>query len=375
MYLINDCHPLKYFLKEHIVFLLETGEYEITVLANQKDCNDFLEFTGLNIVNINITRKPDLIKDLASLFFLIKYLSKHNYNIVHSITPKSGLLLSVASKITNVPHRFHTFTGQVWANYTGFKRFVFICIDRLICVLNTRVLADSFSQRDYLVNQKVVYPDKIFVLGFGSICGVNRLKFKPKFNKQIALRIEYCIPLDSFVLLYIGRLNKDKGINDLIKAFELLDDDELFLLIVGKDEEEILISHASNICLKKKSNFLYFEETQFPEKFMSLADVICLPSYREGFGNVIIEAAAVGTPSIVSDVYGLQDAIIENVTGVRFRVGDITDLMDKICFYKTSKNNLLEMSLSCINFVKSNFDSDFLTSCLHDFYQINLKSK
>ncbi len=371
--MVNDCHPLKYFLKEHLFFLKDSSNYEITVLLNTENFDVDNEFEGINITHFNITRKLNFLNDLGSLLFLIKYLRGKDFDIVHSITPKSGLLSAIASRIVGVPIRLHTFTGQVWANYKGLKRLVFISFDKLICKLNNRILVDSNSQRDYLNQMGVVSAKKVTVLGKGSICGVNLDRFRPKFKSQADLKSEYRIPIDSFVILYIGRLNKDKGIVDLLNAFKRISDEKIFLIVIGNDEEEIILNYTSDFSENLKSRFYYEKETSYPEKFMSLADLLCLPSYREGFGNVVIESAAVGTPALVSDIYGLQDSVISDITGITFEVGNLDDLVEKILYLKAARLKMYEMSLACIFNIKNNFDSKYLTACLFEFYQENIK--
>ncbi len=373
LFVVNDCHPLKYFLKEHIFFLNDSSIFEITVLLNTENFDIDSEFKGINIMHFNIRRKPNFLNDLSSLVFLIKYLSRNDFDIVHSVTPKSGLLLAIASRIVGVPIRLHTFTGQVWANYKGFKRLVFISIDKLICKLNNRILIDSNSQREYLIQLGVVSTKKVTVLGNGSICGVNLDRFRPKYEVQADLKSGYRIPTDSFVIVYIGRLNKDKGIVDLLNAFKKISDDLIFLFVIGNDEEEVISNYTNDFSVNLRSRFYYEKETSCPEKFMSLADLLCLPSYREGFGNVVIESAAVGTPALVSDIYGLRDSIISDITGITFEVGNLDDLVEKILYLKASRLKMHEMSLACISNIRDNFDSKYLTSCLFEFYQENIK--
>lgn len=375
LFIVNDPHPLKYFLKEHLIFLKNTNMFDITVLFNTDNYirEEFLD--GIDVKHIKISRKPNIIKDLGILLTLIFFLLRNRFDIVHSLTPKSGLLSSVAGIVARVPIRIHTFTGQVWANYEGFKRVFYICLDKIICTLNNNLLADSLSQRDFLLENNVVSSLKISVLGKGSICGVNLKRFTPKFDIQNNLKAELNIAVNTFVLVFVGRINKDKGVLDLIQAFKEIPDKDLVLLIIGNDEERLLAENLNEYFNLENKRLFYFKETNIPEKYMSLADVICLPSYREGFGNVIIEAASVGTPAIVSDIYGLEDSVIENITGVRFKVGNVEDLVSKIIYLKSSQDKLLMMSKAAIDNVRKNFDSIYLTKCLFDYYldKVNLK--
>ena len=334
------------------------------------NCNEIIDFEEYNIRHYDfpIKRSPNLIYDTIVLFRLIIHLIFNRYDIVHSVTPKSGLLLSIAGFLTCSKSRIHTFTGQVWANYTGFKRKVYINIDKLISILNTSLLTDSYSQMNFLINAGVVESNKISVLNKGSITGVDLNRFKPITKSRIFLREQLKITQSDFVIIFIGRLNFDKGIIDLTDAFTKINNKNLHLIIVGPDEYN-MISYINNRYLKNEINNLHFiKDTNTPEIYMNMSDLICLPSYREGFGNVIIEAAAVGVPSIVSDIYGLNDAIVDGETGLTFNVGNINDLQKKILLLLNDRSLLLKLSRNSKEFVIKNFNSKDLSMSLHNYY-------
>lgn len=351
------------FYKKHIEFLKK--EYDITLISNFKldPCN----IEGLPMIHVDIMRKPSILSDLLALFQLMSIFKREKFDIVHTTTPKAGLLAQVAACLIGVKSRLHFFTGQVWASKTGYKRELLKIIDKIIGFLPTHLLADSFSQRDFLVAEKIVRKGKIDVLGQGSISGVNLNKFFPH-NKE-KLRRELSISLDHFVFLFVGRLNKDKGVLDLLRAFEKINKEyhKSILYIVGKDEEN-LVSIIQNNKLFNNSIF-YKDFTAVPENYMSLADVFCLPSYREGFGSVIIEAAACGTPSIGSNIYGLSDAIEDNRTGLLYEVGNINALFEKMQILITDKELLEKLSKNALDRVKNKFDENFLSDLLLSYYK------
>lgn len=351
------------FYKKHIEFLKK--EYDITLISNFK--RDTCNILGLPMIHVDIMRKPSILSDLLALIQLISIFKKEKFDIVHTTTPKAGLLAQLAACLTGVKSRLHFFTGQVWANKTGYKRELLKIIDKIIGFLPTNLLADSFSQRDFLVNEKIVRKEKIDVLGQGSISGVNLNKFYPRDKEK--LRREISISSDNFVFLFVGRLNKDKGVLDLLKAFERINKDyhKSILFIVGMDEEN-LVPIIKNNKLFNKSIF-YKDFTTEPENYMSLADVFCLPSYREGFGSVIIEAAACGTPSIGSDIYGLSDSIEDNKTGLLFEVGNINDLFKKMQALIVDKKLLEKLSKNALNRVETKFDENVLSDLLLKYYK------
>lgn len=367
LYIINDAHPLKYFLKNHILYFNSIGTYEISVIMNNSNNTDFSEY-NINIFHFPIKRKPNILFDFIILQKLISHLYKNNYDIIHSISPKSGLLSSIASFITFQPVRIHTFTGQVWANYVGIKKNIFILFDKIISKLNTNILTDSLSQKYFLLKNNIGTTEKIVVLNKGSICGVDLKRFNNKIFSKKDIREEYKISPKDFVILYVGRLNFDKGVIDLVDAVVKLNIKNIHLFIIGNDEENIIDYVINRHVNVDKFNIHFIDETIYPEKYMIMSDVLCLPSYREGFGNVVIEAAAIGIPAIVSNIYGLQDSIINHLTGLFFEVKNINDLCEKIELIYSNQALRIKMSINCINHITQNFDSKIISKELNKFY-------
>jgi glycosyltransferase involved in cell wall biosynthesis len=241
--------------------------------------------------------------------------------------PKTGLLAMNAAFFARVPVRIHTFTGQVWVTRTGFWRFLLKTMDRVIALSATDVYADSPSQRDFLLEQKVIRSGK--VLGDGSVSGVDSELFRPNTGFRRSIRDRFGISEETVVFGFVGRLNRDKGIYDLVNAFESLPvEADACLLFVGADEEgieqqvrEALCRNAVASNVWKKIHFA--GHTSEPERFYAAFDVFCMPSYREGFGSSVIEAAACGVPALVSRIYGLTDAVAEGETGLMHDPGDI----------------------------------------------------
>lgn len=374
LYVLNDSHPLKYFLKNHIDYLNKLGCYEISVIMNNNNSENFDDYK-INLFNFKIKRQPNLFSDLIILVKIIIHLIRYRYDIVHSITPKSGLLTAIAGYITFQKTRIHTFTGQVWANYTGFKRKVFKSIDLLIFKLNTHILTDSKEQRKYLVENKIGSITRIHVLNKGSICGVDLVKFQKSDNLAGILMKDLDIMDDDFVVLYVGRLNYDKGIVDLINAYVKFKKKNMHLIVLGRDESNIIYYIKNLYPNINQHNIRFINETMSPEIYMSIASILCLPSYREGFGNVVIEAAALGVPSVVSNIYGLKDSIIDGETGFFFEPGNIDDLYNKINFLYSDLDLLNKMKVKCKSFVFKNFDSKIISQSLAFFYLRCIKNE
>lgn len=317
---------VKAFLQEPIRYLSE--ENQVFVIANVT-YGELLPCIASpeRLIPVRIERKISLVRDLHALVTMTRVFRRHRFDVVHSLTPKAGLLAMTAAFIAGIDTRVHTFTGQVWATKTGLARWIFKKIDRVIGSLASHVLVDSASQRRFLLDQGVVSARKSAVLHHGSVSGVDLHRFKPNPPVREKLRKSLGFLDTSVVLLFIGRMNRDKGVLDLAAAFATISTDfpDAHLLFVGPDEEGMLaeIKALTAACISRV-HFVGF--TDEPESYMAVADVLCLPSYREGFGNVVIEAAAVGIPTLGSRIYGVVDAVVDGVTGFLFEVRNIEAL-------------------------------------------------
>ena len=354
------------FLLEHLNALVKL--YDVTVITNTRNAN-FLASQGIDVkvIHLEFSRKIRLMNDIYCLVILIIIFIKNRFSAVHSVTPKAGLLAMIAAFLVRVPFRVHTFTGQVWVSRKGFARFVLKTIDRLIGSLTTYNLVDSRSQCDFLINERILKKQKTIVLGNGSISGVNLQRFNANSGARISVRQELMIPDSAFVFIYLGRLNLDKGILDLAKAFSQLPDSKSYLLIVGPDEGS-LISSIQAINKSKINRVIFVGETNKPERYLSASDVLCLPSYREGFGSVVIEAAAMSVSCIASNIYGLTDAVENKETGLLHEAKDIQGIKKCMEFYLFNPKASVEFGKAAFERVRLKFDSRVVTENWVNFY-------
>uniref|UniRef100_UPI0040474468 glycosyltransferase n=1 Tax=Polynucleobacter sp. TaxID=2029855 RepID=UPI0040474468 len=312
----------------HIKALKLAGNRVVLASAGSPDCLINLVDIKRDYFDCGIVRGPRLISDVIALLNIYKVIFSIKPNVVHTISPKAGLLGVIAGFCCLVPIRTHTFTGQVWANKRGVVRFLLKSFDVVISLLCTHLLTDSASQKKFLIDNGVAKTNKISVLGNGSICGIDPERFKRKNEVRKNLREKFTIGESDVVFLFMGRLNRDKGVYDLIEAFQRLNShsSKVWLLLVGVCEDEQL----TEILLNGSNRIFYHKYSSTPENFYWMSDVLCLPSYREGFGNVIIEAAAASLPCMASRIYGITDAVEDGYSGMLHEVGNVKEI--KACF-------------------------------------------
>ncbi|HWX00134.1 glycosyltransferase family 4 protein [Collimonas sp.] len=360
---------LMMFMKPHIFMLSE--KYDLTLIAKGKSSElELLLRNGVKFIPIDIERKISIWNDFYVLIQLFLIFRKNQFDAVHSIMPKAGLLAMLAAYFSRVPTRIHTFTGQVWANKTGLVRLILKLFDKIIALFSTNLLTDSFSQRDFLINQNISDNKKIRVLGYGSVCGVDTGRFKQNLIVRNKIRASLGIPIDAMVFLYLGRLNRDKGVLDLAASFNRLIDElpNAHLMMVGPDEEGIA-ENLYEILKNCRQKFHLVGFSAKPEDYMASADIFCLQSYREGFGSVVVEAAAVGLPAIASNIYGLVDAVVNGETGILHEVGNIEEITQAMLLLSCDDNLRARMGSNAEYRVKKNFTTDVIRQEMRIFYE------
>ena len=333
---------LRAFLAPHVAAMQE--RYAVTVVANASEDDPRPAESEADFISLPIERRIAPLRDLAALIRLVRLFRRSRFAAVQSVTPKAGLLTMLAGIFSRVPVRIHVFTGQVWATRRGVARWLLKLMDCVITRCATHILVDSPSQRDFLVAEGVVSADKSRVLGKGSISGVDPSRFKPDLHARSELRTQLEYREDSVVFLFVGRLTRDKGVLDLAAAFSRVAavDEKPRLLVVGPDEDDMQAAlQAALGDAASRARFVGY--TDRPERHMAAADVFCLPSYREGFGMVVIEAGATGIPAVGSRIYGITDAIEDRVTGLLFEPGNIGDLAD--CMGRLARDPALRLAM------------------------------
>jgi glycosyltransferase involved in cell wall biosynthesis len=316
------------YLDAQLLWLTEAGVTITTVTSS----GSRTQIDGIRHEVVEMSRKIEPWSDAKAVIALIQVLRSEPFVICHSNTPKGGIISAVAALICRVPVRLHTWTGQPWMTMEpGAKRLLMRTLDRVIGLLSTCCYADSESQRAMLVAERIAPARKLRVLGPGSLAGVNLRRFRLARNidpQRQAKRQALGVAGDGPVLVFVGRLTAEKGIRELLAAFDEIRQQEpdVTLLLVGPLDDELGgVSNLSADALKAPG-IIWVGFAERPEDYLAISDVLVLPSYREGFPNVVLEAAALGLPAIGTDIVGMRDTIVHEQTGLLVEVRSVSAL-------------------------------------------------
>ena len=325
---------------------------------------------GFRIVELPMARHISVWKDLKALLLLIKVFRKEKPMVVHSITPKAGLLCMMASWVARVPYRIHTFTGLVWPTATGITKRILMTTDWMTCACATHIIPEGEGVKEDL--QRYITSKPMRVLGYGNLLGVDMERFNPyRFEK-------YCS--DLFIFLFVGRIVGDKGINELVWAFARLQERHpgARLRLVGdyeptldplKSQTQKMINSIDAIEVKGS---LYGDDLI---RAYSDADCFVMPSYREGFPNSVLEAGAMGLPQIVTDINGSREIISNEENGLIVPSKNEEALYDAMERILTDEQLRMSLKANASNMIANRFERSFVQQCQLDFYEEVLNTK
>jgi len=311
---------LRGLLKGQLKFMSENGFEVIGVSSPGEALNDVKENEGVKTVGIEMTRSITPIQDLKALVQLIQLFRKEKPQIVHTHTPKAGLLGMMAAKIAGVPHRLHTVAGMPLTVATGSKRQLLNQMEKLTYACATKVYPNSFGLEQIILGEKFSSPTKLKVIGKGSSNGIDTSEFDPKKVSETTkkeIRKNLGIKEDDFVFLFVGRVVGDKGINELVQAFSKLQIPNTKLLLVGPYETDLdpLLPETLEE-IESNTNIISVGFQKDVRPYFAISNALVFPSYREGFPNVVMQAGAMGLPSIVTNINGCNEIIQEKYNGI-----------------------------------------------------------
>lgn len=351
-------------IKYEVQLLSSPGE-KIVSLSNQYNIKRHC---------INIERHISLINDVKSLFKIIKVFIKEKPYMVHSMTPKAGMLCMLAAWIARVPRRVHTFTGLVWPTSTGLKRKVLMVTDWLTCACATHIIPEGKGVMNDLQSHITNKPMK--VLGYGNVRGVDMERFSRRPEvEEMAKGIK---KEGIFTFIFVGRIVGDKGINELVSAFAELHKkyENTRLLLVGRFEDELDPLKAETLKIMNDNHGMELLGPKYGDDLLAyyaVSDCFVFPSYREGFPNTVMEAGAMGLPSIVTDINGSREIIIDGKNGVIIPSKNKDALYQAMEEMITNTEKTKEYSDKARELIASRFERSFVCQCLYDFYDEIMK--
>lgn len=310
---------------------------------------------------VEVTRNISLITDIKSIYKIYNFIKQNKIDVVVGHTPKGGMVAMIASYLAGVKNRIYFRHGIIYETSTGLKRFLLKNIDRLSGTIANKVVCVSNSVKEISTKDKLNAPEKNVILGLGTCNGIDaEKKYNPSFQDfELIQKIKNVngINEEDFVIGYVGRLVKDKGINELISAWRILEKKytNIKLILVGPIEERDPISVDSINEIKTNPNIIHTGFVLDSAPYFSIMDIFVLPTYREGFPTVTLEASAMKLPVITTRATGCEESIIENITGI-FVKNEANDIAQKIEFYINNKDLKLQHGIAGREFVKENFE-------------------
>lgn len=354
---------------EPIVPDLQAKGYEVVSVSSPGPEVQHLREMGVKCIEVSMERHISLSKDIVSLWKLIKVFRKEKPDIVHSMTPKAGMLCMLAAWICRVPVRIHIFTGLVWPTASGLKRKILMATDWLTCACATHVIPEGEGVKTDLLSHGITHKP-LKVLGYGNVRGIDLEHYAR--TEEVMRKADKIRVKDVFTFMFVGRIVRDKGINELVAAFKRLQTrvPKTRLILVGEYEDSLdPITPEARKEIDDNPCILAVGKQKDVRSWLAASDALVFPSYREGFPNVVIEAGAMGLPSIVTDINGSREIIQDGVNGL------IVPSKNEDALLKEMERLVEDAALASYlasharRLVASRYEQGFVKQCLLDFYR------
>ena len=354
-------------------------EYDVVGISSPGDAlKDVAKNEGVRTLSVRMSRSISPFLDLKALIQLYRIIKSEKPIIVHTHTPKAGTLGMIASKLAGVPYRLHTVAGMPLLEVTGVKRKVLNVVERLTYSCASHIYPNSRGLQEIIITNRLAPVSKLKVIGDGSSNGIDTSFFDPSHfsvedNSKLRASLDFA---DSdFVFVFVGRLVKDKGINELVEAFCLLNAivKNTKLLLVGPLEQELdPLKPETLLRIQNTKNILSVGLQADVRPFFAVADALVFPSYREGFPNVVLQAGAMGLPSIVTDINGCNEIIVERENGLIIPVKSSEALYQSMLEIKSDDNLRRCMAKKSREMIMTRFEQVVLWRRILEEYK-NLK--
>ncbi len=351
---------LETWLKGQPKFLSNYYDVEI-ITAPSYTVSNVEKYENVNIKTMDLTRQISPFKDMKVLIQLLWYMMKEKPSIVYTLTPKAGLLGMIASWISRIPHRVHCVVGLPHLEAEGRRKTILTMTEKITYFFSSKIYCNSLNLQQVVTSMTSKSVD---VIGNGSVNGVDTEYFKDRLTQEEKIKVIESLGFkkSDFIIMFVGRIVKDKGINELINVFDKLSTkySDIKLLLIGdyKNESDP-ISEKSMQVIEKNPSIKYLEFQDNIGEFMSITQLFVLPSYREGLPNVLIEAGSYGIPLIATDINGCNEIINDNVNGLLVKKKDEKDLYDAIVKFITDKEFYQKIQLNVRESIVSRYDQNY----------------
>ncbi|HRG17652.1 MAG TPA: glycosyltransferase family 4 protein [Flavobacterium lutivivi] len=348
--------------------------YNVIAVSSEKENLEKLgKKINLPVFPVNLTRQITPIKDLTALFRLFIFFKKSKPLIVHTHTPKAGTIGMIAAKLAGVPLRLHTVAGLPLLETTGKKRKLLDFVEKITYSCANHVYPNSKGLMDIIIKNNYCNPKKLKVIANGSSNGIDTSYFNPTLfseNEKVDLKKKIGINEDDFVFVFVGRLVKDKGINELIAAFSKLQYSKNKLLLVGDYENELdpLLPETLEM-IESNKNILSTGFQYDVRPYFAVSDALVFPTYREGFPNVVMQAGAMNLPCIVTDINGCNEIIIEDKNGIIIPVKDESAIFEAMKSFISDSEKLQEMKENARQLIVSRYEQKIVWKAIFDEYK------
>jgi glycosyltransferase involved in cell wall biosynthesis len=358
-----------------------SNHFDVTAVSGAgEDLQEVRERENVRTYEIEIQRSISPVKDFISLVKLYLYFRREKPDIIHSITPKAGLLCMIAGKVAGVPIRMHTFTGLIFPTKKGFMQKLLIAMDQLLCSAATNIYPEGNGVKNDLINYKIT-SKPLKVLANGNVNGIDLEYFNPSqisSEQQNKLKEELNIHPGDFVFVFVGRLVRDKGTNELITAFsqtlKCSNTQMVKLLLVGTFETELdPLLPETLMEIKSNPNIISVGFKKDVRPYFIISDCLVFPSYREGFPNVVIQAGAMGLPSIVSDISGCNEIVTEGKNGMIIPVKDEKAIQFAMKQMMTDEGHYQNLKKNSRLMIANRYEQSAVWNALLEEYNNHLK--
>lgn len=348
-------------------------KYEVIAVSTpDQELDEVAEREGVRVIGVPMERHISVFKDCKSLWQMWRVFRKEKPTMVHSMTPKAGMICMLAAWMAGVPVRVHTFTGLVWPTATGLKKIILMLTDKLTCACATHIIPEGEGVKNDIIAGKIT-KKPLKILGYGNVMGVDMKRFSRRPEVMEIMKQKSLQTQGLFTFLFVGRIVKDKGINELVVAFVKLHKEfpRTKLWLVGPYEDSLdPISDESRYEITKNEGIKAVGPKSGEEllAYYSAADCFVMPSYREGFPNTVLEAGAMELPSIVTDINGSREIIHNGENGLIVPSKDSNALFDAMKLMMKDKDARELMAGNARKMIADRFEQGFVRKCLYDFY-------